>query len=95
LISVFGFRGDEEAGAPREITPEPGDRFTILEKWLELAPDGSVQETVYQQGETLTFGDSPLTWEELFAAQGEYVVGFIIEDLDGNQVPVYTQVTVR
>jgi hypothetical protein len=95
LTAVYGFRGDEEAGAPREITPEPGDRFTIYEKWLDLASDGSVRETVYQEGETLTFDEAPITWEELFAAQGEYLVGFIIEDLDGNQFPVYTQITVR
>ncbi len=29
------------------------------------------------------------------AAAGVYVVGFIVEDLDGNQYPVYTQVTVE
>ena len=95
LISVYGFTGANEAAAPREITPQPGDRFTLFEKWLDLASDGSVRETVYQQGNTLTFGDKPFTWEQLYAAQGEYVVGFIIEDLDGNQYPVYTQVTVK
>jgi hypothetical protein len=41
------------------------------------------------------FGAQPFTWEELFAAQGEYVVGFIIEDLDGKQYPVYTQIIVQ
>lgn len=95
LMSVYGFTGADEAGAPREITPEPGDRFTLFEKWLDLASDGSVRETDYQTGETLTFGIQSFTWEQLFAAQGEYIVGFIIEDLDGNQYPVYTQVTVR
>ena len=28
-------------------------------------------------------------------AAGDYVVGFIIEDLDGNQFPVYTRITVQ
>ncbi len=95
LMSVYGFTGADEAAAPREITPQPGDRFTLFEKWLDLASDGSVRETVYQQGETLTFSSQPFTWEQLYAAQGEYIVGFIIEDLDGVQYPVYTQVTVR
>lgn len=95
LVAVYGFTGTTEAGAPREITPQPGDRFTLFEKWLDLDPDGSVKETVYQQGKTLSFGSQPFTWEELYASQGEYVVGFIIEDLDGNQYPVYTQVTVQ
>ena len=26
LVAVYGFTGADEAGAPREITPEPGDR---------------------------------------------------------------------
>jgi hypothetical protein len=95
LMAVYGFTGADEASAPREITPQPGDRFTLFEKWLDLASDGSVRETVYQQGGTLTFGSQPFTWEQLYAAQGEYIVGFIIEDLDGNQYPVYTQITVR
>jgi hypothetical protein len=32
---------------------------------------------------------------QLYAAQGDYVVGFIVTDLDGNQYPVYTNITVR
>ncbi len=43
----------------------------------------------------LTFGDQMFRWKELDAAAGQYVVGFIVEDLDGNQTPVYTTVTVR
>lgn len=95
LLAVYGFTGADEAGAPREITPGPGDRFTLFEKWLDLGSDGNVRETVYQPGQTLTFGSTPFTWEQLYAAPGEYIVGFIIEDLDGNQYPAYTQVTVR
>ena len=95
LIAVYGFTGTEETGAPREISPQPGDRFTIFERWLDLGTDGSVRETVYQQGESLMFGTQPFSWEQLYAAQGEYIVGFIIEDLDGVQYPVYTQVTVQ
>ena len=93
LVQVFGLSGDASAAAPREITPQPGDTFTLLEKWID-DPGGSPQ-IVYQNGATLTFGDEPFQWEQLFAAAGEYVVGFIIEDLDGNQYPVYTQVTVQ
>ncbi|MBN1452654.1 MAG: hypothetical protein JW963_16675 [Anaerolineales bacterium] len=95
LIAVYGFTGADEAAAPREIAPQPGDRFTLFEKWLDLASDGSVRETAYLPGQTLTFGSTPFTWEQLYAAQGEYIVGFIIADLDGNQYPVYTRVTVR
>jgi hypothetical protein len=57
--------------------------------------NGSVREAVHLPGQTLTFGLLPFTWEQLYKAQGECVVGFIIEDLDGNQYSVYTQITVR
>ena len=48
-----------------------------------------------QKGETLTFGDQPFTWKELDAAAGEYVVGFIVEDLDGNPQTVFERIVVR
>jgi hypothetical protein len=39
--------------------------------------------------------DRTLEWEALDAAAGQYVVGFIVEDLDGNQTAAYAPVTVR
>jgi hypothetical protein len=51
--------------------------------------------TTYLEGETITFGAQTTKREQLYAAAGEYMVGFIIEDLDGNQYPIYTQVTVQ
>ncbi len=95
LVQVFGFSGNEEAGAPREITPQDGDTFTLLEKWLDLDNGGGIRETTFQEGATLTFGKQPFRWEEMYAAQGEYVVGFIVTDLDGNGQAVYTRLTVR
>ncbi len=95
LRQVFGFTGDETTGAPREIIPEPGDRFTILENWMDLDQNGKVVQRATQQGDTLTFGRQPFTWKELDAAAGNYVVGFIVEDLDGNATATYAPVTVR
>ena len=54
-----------------------------------------MSQNATQQGQTLTFGDQMFTWEDLDAAAGEYIVGFIVEDLDGNATPVFTQVSVR
>ncbi len=93
LVQVLGFRGSEDAGAPREITPQSGDTFTLRDKWL-VTSSGTTQP-VYVEGTTFTFGNRPFTWEQLYAAAGDYVVGFIIEDLDGNQFPVYTQINVQ
>ena len=95
LHQVFGFTGEGVSGAPREILPEAGDTFTVLEHWLDLGAQGSAATPATEAGPTLTFGDAPLTWVDQDAAAGVYVVGFIVEDLDGKQYPAYTQITVK
>jgi hypothetical protein len=94
LKQVYGFSSQGATGAPREIIPQIGDTFTVLEKWMDMDEHGKVVKVTMQEGDTLTFGEQPFKWEELDAAPGEYIVGFIVEDLDGNSFPVYTQVTV-
>jgi hypothetical protein len=95
LRHVFGFTNEDGTGAPREIIPQPGDQFTILEKWLDLDAQGNVVQTASQEGGTLTFGDAMFAWKDLDAAPGPYIVGFVVEDLDGNTREVYGQVTVE
>ena len=95
LRQVFGFTGEGGTGAPREIIPQPGDTFTILEKWMDLDQSGKVTKIASQVGGTLTFGDQMFTWEDLDAAPGDYIVGFAVEDLDGNAVEVYGRVQVQ
>lgn len=95
LHQVFAFTVEGQTGAPWEIIPESGDQFTVLEQWMDLDQSGRVINNATQQGGTLTFSDQTFTLRELDAAAGEYVVGFIIEDLDGNQTSVYTEVTVQ
>ena len=95
LQQVVGFTGDGTTGAPREIIPTLGDKFTVLEKWIDLGASGKPVQSSTQEGGTLTFGAQPLEWQELDAAAGEYVVGFIVTDLDGNAYPAYAEVTVE
>jgi hypothetical protein len=95
LQQVFGFTGEGSTGAPREILPEAGDAFTLLEKWMELDENGQVTSISYQEGDTLTFSDQPFSWEEMYAAPGEYVVGYLVQDLDGKVYPVYASVNVE
>jgi hypothetical protein len=95
LVQVFGFTGEDSTGAPREILPQTGDTFTVYEQWLDLDDAGKVTNVAYEDGKTITFGEAPITWETLDAAAGEYVVGFIVEDLDGNQHTVTTPITVE
>ena len=96
LISIYGISGEGDTGAPAEITPQAGDSFTILDKWLKLDSNGSVQSTDFQQDQTiLTFNGQPFTWQETYAAQGNYIIGFQVTDLDGNSQEVYNEVTVQ
>jgi hypothetical protein len=95
LEQVFGYTSIDETGAPREITPESGDTFTVLDQWMDLDANGNMTGITPVEGETFTLGIDSVGWEEVYAAPGQYVVGFIIEDLDGNAHPVYTQVMVE
>ncbi len=69
--------------------------MTLLEKWMDLDQNGRVAQIVEQEGQTLTFGEQMFSWDTLDAPAGEYVVGFIAEDRDGNPYEVYANVTVR
>ena len=95
LLQVVGFNNSDGTGGPREIIPQAGDSFTILERWLDLDANGNIEEAVSLEAGTLTFTDQTFIWVDLDAAAGTYVVGFIAEDFDGGQYPTYTQITVR
>ncbi len=95
LRQVYGYTNDEFTGSPREIVPQSGDQFTILESWMDLDASGRVTQPATQEGGTLTFGKQTFIWKEMWAAPGQYILGFMVEDLDGNLKESYTQVTVR
>jgi hypothetical protein len=95
MRQVFGFTGSSEAGAPREITPNSGDTFTVTETWLDVDSNGNIVNTVTRPGNTLTFSDQMFTSVTKDAAAGDYVVGFDVEDLDGNRQQQLTQITVE
>jgi hypothetical protein len=95
LQQVFTYSGEAMTGSPHEVIPQPGDAFTVYEKWMDLDEGGNVVNSAVEPGATLTFGDQTLGWTELNAAAGQYVVGFIVEDLDGNEVARYAPVTVQ
>ena len=95
LKQIYGFTGDTEAAAPREITPQSGDTFTLLDKWMDLDAQGNVTQVVSVAGQSITFSDQPVRMDELDAAVGRYIVGFWVEDLDGNRKEIYTQIEVR
>ena len=86
----------EATGSLRELTPKKGDRVTILENWLGPDPADSSQSVWYtEEGATLTFGDDNFTWTDAAAPKGEYQIGFIAEDFDGNWYEAHTTLTVK
>jgi hypothetical protein len=95
LRQVFGFTNQGGTGSPREIIPQSGDTFTVIEKWLDLDDTGQVAQVAAQQGGTLAFRDRMFTWEALDAAPGPYLIGFMVQDLDGNERQAYAQVRVE
>lgn len=96
LEQVLAFTGLQDTGPMREINPVRGDSVTILEDWLLLQEDdGSESEFFQKEGDTLSFGDARWTWEEGEILLGEFVVGFIVEDLDGSFYEEYTDILVR
>jgi clostripain len=96
LANVYSITGKGDIGAPHEIIPQKGDTFTVLNKWLQLDSQGKVQSTDFQQDQTvLTFSGQPFTWEQTYAPQGLYKIGFMVTDLDGNSQEVYNQITLK
>lgn len=93
MMNVMGFNSTEPVGPQHEITPEQGDQFSILHQWIPMKSDGEETETVYKEAGALTFGDTPWTWEEHPAAKGQYLIGIIAEDMDGNTYAEYVPVT--
>jgi hypothetical protein len=95
LQQVFGFSGEGSTGAPREILPQAGDSFTVLEKWMDRDENGQVINISYQEGDTVIFSGEAFAWEEMYAAPGEYIVGYLVQDLDGKVTPVYANITIE
>jgi len=95
LQAVYTFTGDPSASAPREVRPQIGDTFTVGELWYDLDSSGRVVDKAMEAGGTLAFGEDDWVWIEYDAAIGDYVVGFIAEDLDGNRQEAYAQVQVQ
>lgn len=94
MQSVYGFSGEDGSGAPREITPQMGDTFTITDQWLEFTdanPDGEFVDYI---GGTMTFGENWFQMVPYYAYSGDYALGIIVEDLNGNRYEEFVYITV-
>lgn len=90
LVQVLGFTGAEASGvgAPWEIRPTEGDSVTLLAQGINLDPEAEDDSYSREAGE-LIFGETRFFIEETPAPSGNYVVGIIAEDLDGNSYEQY------
>jgi hypothetical protein len=95
LFQVYGYVGEGSASAPAEISTASGDSFTIWNKYMNLDASGNVSEVVFELGDTLVFGSSPFVWEQVWAPEGQYLLGFLVSDRDGNLTQSYVQVRVE
>lgn len=91
MTEIFGFTGSitQALGAPRQILPQPGDQFTVLEKGDDLNLGDAGREKYIREASTLIFTGEPFTLVTTPAPSGNYVVGIIAEDLDGNTYEQY------
>ena len=94
MTRLFGFTGMDAIGPMHEIIPQTGDQITLIETWLESDGSGGYRQ-VNENGQTLTFGSQTFTWKEMFAAAGDYVVGYVVSDLDGNEKQVFGTITIK
>ena len=95
LFQVFGFQGSETASSPYEISTAAGDTFTLLQRWMELDAAGQINQIILEEGDTLIFGSAAFEWEQVYAPAGGYLVGFLVNDQDGNVVQQYVQIEVE
>ena len=94
LETVWAYTGKTDVGPISEVSPEQGDTFTVLEEGISLKENSS-NEDFSREGGTLTFGDKDFVVKETPAPSGDYVVGFIAEDLDGQIYDQYEAVRVE
>jgi hypothetical protein len=94
LRDVLGYSDTKGTGAVRKILPQVGDTFTILEQWLAVDSSGA-RQSLAREGGTLTFGRERFTWQEMQPESGQYAIGVLVEDLDGNMSEQFAAVAVQ
>jgi clostripain len=92
LIKVMGFNDEEDNGPQHEITLQEGDQFIILDKSISTDKNSN-REYHFKEAGKLTFDGTPWTWDVQTAQAGDYVVGFIAEDMDGNRYEQFAEIT--
>jgi hypothetical protein len=90
MKAIYGFT---DMGSLSQITPSEGDTFTITEEWLEY-DNNEYGDIVEYEGGTLEYVGENFTMQAYYGYTGEYVLGIVVEDLDGNLVSSYASIYV-
>jgi hypothetical protein len=95
LARIWGFpkTGGKQDSQPYELNPAPGDTFTAYTR--SYTDTGDSLKPARVKGQTITFGDTPLTASYGPTLSGGYVMGFLVRDIAGNYSYDYVDVTVN
>lgn len=94
LQRIWGFprgTGGQEP-QPYELKPAPGDTFTAFTR--SYTDEGGALKPGRVRGQTITFGDQPLSAGFGSTTSGDYVMGFLVRDISGNFSYDFVDVTV-
>jgi hypothetical protein len=93
LRQIYGFpKSNKQETQPFEITPSAGDKFRALLRTYAIKDGRPVPD--FNEGQTLTLGDGPLSALQVPADNGDYVAGFLVRDISGHFSYQYLDITV-
>lgn len=89
---ILAFKKQGFKSTPRPVTPKPGDTFAPFAQALTKEDGVWKNETVLSTA--LTFGEQPFRLEKESLIPGEYLVGILVQDLDGGFTRKYVPLTI-
>lgn len=92
IKEILAFKQQRMKSIPRPITPKPGDTFAPFVQFITSEDGIWKNETVLST--PLTFGDQPFHLEKESLIPGEYLVGILVQDLDGGFTRKYTSLKI-
>lgn len=95
LQDIYSYSGAEDEGSLTQIIPTEGDTFTPTESGFDLDPNATEEVVSRPANGTLTYGQDGFSITESEVQSGDYVIGFVAEDLDGQLSEQYVTVTVQ
>ncbi len=86
--------GNDEISSPRELIPQRGDQFMTVNTIIRFDDSGQFAGE-FEEGNLLSFSDTPLYYGSFNTPDpGNYLVGIMVMDMDGNKSWQFAPVTV-